>query len=339
MAVANEIQHLLPSPDDTTRCVDHAHCLSIDPRGTALYLDRVVLVDVPLPWPKPFSSHKLLAPVADAFQDPHCRARLLAMAPTHSAANDGLITVEVHDRTDNGATVNIYRCEPEDLEQLVRPLATPGQDALPSRDANNTEPIENQTTLLVCTHGSHDVCCGALGTPLVNELDTIQQRGESNLRVKRVSHIGGHRFAPTAMSLPDGRMWAYLTSEEACLIGSRDVEVPPQLAAKCRGWWGAASGPAQVAELAVFGQLGWGIDRTHRSVLELGKDAITGDSAGKSAGQVFAVNVGEQQWRVGVGKGRTIPGVSCRKQGGLPFKLLDEYTADWVVGPIPQWGD
>lgn len=47
---------------------------------------------------------------------------------------------------------------------------------------------------LVCTHGRRDQCCAILGRPLV---DVIDGGIES-------SHIGGHRFAPTVLLLPEG---------------------------------------------------------------------------------------------------------------------------------------
>jgi uncharacterized tellurite resistance protein B-like protein len=52
--------------------------------------------------------------------------------------------------------------------------------------------------LLVCTHGSRDRCCGSLGVPLAQGL-----KGE----VWQVSHLGGHRFAPTLWELPSWKVY------------------------------------------------------------------------------------------------------------------------------------
>lgn len=57
-----------------------------------------------------------------------------------------------------------------------------------------TEPV-----VLVCTHGRRDVCCARLGRPLAVLLDA-QLPG----LVWETSHVGGDRFAPNVVALPDG---------------------------------------------------------------------------------------------------------------------------------------
>ncbi len=55
---------------------------------------------------------------------------------------------------------------------------------------------------LVCTHGTRDRCCAKWGMPLFEAL-----RARAPERVWQCSHLGGHRFAPTFLTLPDGLMW------------------------------------------------------------------------------------------------------------------------------------
>ncbi len=55
---------------------------------------------------------------------------------------------------------------------------------------------------LVCTHGSRDACCGSLGPRLAQAL-----RAAGHQQVWEVSHIGGHRFAPTCWHLPSWRVY------------------------------------------------------------------------------------------------------------------------------------
>jgi hypothetical protein len=52
---------------------------------------------------------------------------------------------------------------------------------------------------LVCTHGKRDVCCAVHGTSVYQAL-----RAELGDVVWQTSHIGGHRFAGTLVTLPDG---------------------------------------------------------------------------------------------------------------------------------------
>jgi hypothetical protein len=53
--------------------------------------------------------------------------------------------------------------------------------------------------LLVCTNARRDRCCALLGRPVATEL-----AGRLPGRVWESSHLGGHRFAPSILSLPDG---------------------------------------------------------------------------------------------------------------------------------------
>ena len=94
--------------------------------------------------------------------------------------------------------------------------------------------------LLVCTNGRRDVCCALLGRPVAAAL--AAEHGEL---VWECTHIGGHRFAPTAVLLPTGYSYGRLTAG----AGARLLAGGPDLA-DCRGrssW----SPPGQVAELAV----------------------------------------------------------------------------------------
>ena len=61
---------------------------------------------------------------------------------------------------------------------------------------------------LVCTNGQRDVCCARFGLPVYAALS--ERLGE---RVWQVSHLGGHRFAPNVLVVPD-----------ACLYGRIDVD-------------------------------------------------------------------------------------------------------------------
>jgi hypothetical protein len=62
---------------------------------------------------------------------------------------------------------------------------------------------------LVCTHGARDRCCAKWGVGLWDALRMC--KGE---RVWQCSHLGGHRFAPTALALPSGLLWGRLALDE-----------------------------------------------------------------------------------------------------------------------------
>ena len=103
--------------------------------------------------------------------------------------------------------------------------------------------------LLVCTHGRIDRCCAVDGRALAR---AVTATGESD--VWESTHLGGHRFAPTALVLPTGYLYGRLdvagavAAYKAAAVG----EVEPAL---CRGrsTW---TQPGQVAELAVRAETG-----------------------------------------------------------------------------------
>lgn len=69
---------------------------------------------------------------------------------------------------------------------------------------------------LVCVHGSRDVCCGTLGPACARQLS-------SEGTVWEVSHLGGHRYAPTFWHLPSWRVYGRYQggawNDPACLRG------------------------------------------------------------------------------------------------------------------------
>lgn len=60
----------------------------------------------------------------------------------------------------------------------------------------------DEPLMLVCTNGKRDRCCARLGLVAYRKLSA-----EFSANVWQCSHLGGHRFAPTMLQLPDG--WCY----------------------------------------------------------------------------------------------------------------------------------
>jgi hypothetical protein len=65
--------------------------------------------------------------------------------------------------------------------------------------------------LLVCANGRRDRCCGHSGGRLADAL----WRGPYADRVLTCTHLGGHRFAPTALLLPIGALHGRLDEDAA----------------------------------------------------------------------------------------------------------------------------
>jgi hypothetical protein len=68
--------------------------------------------------------------------------------------------------------------------------------------------------LLVCANGRRDRCCGHSGGRLADAL----WRGPLADRVLTCTHLGGHRFAPTALLLPTGALHGRLDEPSAARL-------------------------------------------------------------------------------------------------------------------------
>ena len=234
-----------PLPHDPAfRCAPWTRALGVDPIGSAPELDALVLVEWPLPWPHDVSEIPQLA-AASAVPG----LRVMTVVPQPVDQGDGLLRVVHRRRTGTNHLEGIdHRITRAELDDLLAVLAAdPGSPHLELPSALGASPPE----VLVCAHGRRDACCGRWGTLLHVELAA---RG-TDVRVWRCSHTGGHRFAPTAITLPDGRAWAYADADLLERVVRRTGEVAP-LAPHDRGTTGLDPW-AQVVERAVLQHLGW----------------------------------------------------------------------------------
>lgn len=110
--------------------------------------------------------------------------------------------------------------------------------------------------LLVCTHGSHDKCCAKFGYPFYRQLtDAVRQLSLPHLRVWQVSHIGGHRFAPTLIDFPEGRYYGALNVAATLAILQRQGNLS-SIRQTYRGW-GKLPKLAQILERELLLNMGW----------------------------------------------------------------------------------
>ena len=86
---------------------------------------------------------------------------------------------------------NLYRYECSDYNELVG--TNPLTDAI--------EPLD-ETHYFVCANGQRDLCCSRLGMAAYRSLREL-----CNGRTWRTTHLGGHRFAPNILVLPDNLLY------------------------------------------------------------------------------------------------------------------------------------
>ncbi len=238
--------------------------------GTAGYYQTYVFIECPKPWAaKAFSSEAIppalrqYVKVTAAQRSVQflCINRGLATPPAHTTV---LIYERIDERTEQG--YQGYEFQLEGLDQVVpclegywhsHDLSDLKETPYSALQNFKTAPksIELQD-ILVCTHGMRDKCCAQFGQPFFREAKQQASQGHlPNMRIWQVSHMGGHRFAPTAISLPDGRYYGRLSLAVLSAIATRSGPIE-QLRSVYRGW-GMLPPALQVLERQLFLSEGW----------------------------------------------------------------------------------
>lgn len=242
------------------RCAPFHLTQEADPVGSAGAYDAFLCVEVPLPWQRDISMH-------EPFSSLDADASIMG-ADGRSWRPQGLVP-----RGDTGGAVRVLAVEqpvsgprgpyrrrewwvaPDRVGALCRALIAADEAAVDGFDPDRVEIDGAVVDLFVCTHGRRDVCCGGSGTELHDEL-AGELAGDPGVRLWRVSHTGGHRFAPTALTFPDGYAWAHLDAGTALAVARRDAAVAAVLA-HCRGASSVGGPAAQVADRELLARAGW----------------------------------------------------------------------------------
>lgn len=85
--------------------------------------------------------------------------------------------------------------------------------ALIRGDAAYSDHLRPDPLYLVCTNGKRDRCCALHGIAVADALATTA--GDA---VWQTTHLGGHRFAATLVTLPDGICYGRLTTNDAATL-------------------------------------------------------------------------------------------------------------------------
>ena len=195
--------------------------------------------------------------------------------------------------------------DPADLiSGAVDLLADPAPDHR-GRDAPATD--GPAIDVLLCGHGSRDRCCGSMGTALAMAATA------EGLEVRRTSHTGGHRFAPTGLVLPHGTAWAFLDEDALGRIVSMAGPVD-DLIPHYRGSSAFATPASQAAERVAFAAVGWPWLGYRRRVTEL--EPVEPVGAGEPAEtRVLVEGIDPhgrlRSWTVETAAGRRLPVPEC----------------------------
>ena len=229
----------MSQPDPAFRCSDAARVRADPLAGSAPPARRWLLLEHPGPWRTDAIAGagiepKVLATLVDKAGS--ATRILLIRRPgriDRRAARRWILT-----SLDSTAITGRWR-EDDDLLEAANALT-----------AGSTGQVETSSPLiLVCTHGVHDVCCALRGRPVALELASRWPD-----LVWECSHIGGDRFAPNVVMLPDGFYYGNL--DPASAIGTVEAHLAGTvLTDRLRGMAGFLP-PVQAAAIAAYERYG-----------------------------------------------------------------------------------
>ncbi len=238
----------------------------LDPAGHAGDFEDSIVLEIPLPWKNSIYSKAGTLPqeILDLFAIwlknyhdgkgyPH---RLLMVAPDVAYTRPGYRRVMFYSRQPGGFAQfdKIEYQVPEDQVGALSWALYEAKDELPRFDSYRVPEADAIRDVMVCTHGTVDVACAKFGYPLFKHLHKTY--ASDVLRVWRVSHFGGHVFAPTLIDMPLGHYWAYVEEAQASQIIQRNGDVR-DLRGHYRGWAGLEGSFLQVAEREMWQCEGW----------------------------------------------------------------------------------
>lgn len=193
-------------PLDTGRCSVASLEREEPLAGTAPTARRWVLIEHSGPWARkpldtpPLSGH-FAAKLEAAMADHSARVLLIRRTGRQPAESEARLW-RVVDVVTGHAVSGMWNTE-RDLEAII--------PALPAVSGPLADPVDPM--ILVCTHGVRDACCAIKGRPIAGML--ARAFGDE---VWECSHLNGHRFAGTALVLPDGTCYGRLDQTDAVRI-------------------------------------------------------------------------------------------------------------------------
>jgi len=282
-------------------CSDIAQKEAVDIHGSATEATHWLCIEHPSPWAaRELSSGSLpvsLVRQIDRWESARPGLRVQAIRrEVRQFDREGEVTVLL--ASSERGTRHLRRIRMPSLESVaeldVPTLLTADPSTGPGRRLN--EPV-----VLTCTNGKRDACCALKGRVFHKAMAEVQPAA-----AWQATHLGGHRFAPTAVVLPFGHQYGWLDAADAPDLWQDAVKGHVWQLDRYRGWT-AQPRPAQAAAIALRQRMETlaADDIAVTSVLERSSDAWQVDLTG-----------GDRPYRAWVQRrtGRALP-KSC---GGAP---------------------
>ncbi|MQG18229.1 MAG: hypothetical protein FI687_00410 [SAR202 cluster bacterium] len=293
-------------------CSDFSQNIHESPIGSAANFDAYLLISVPMPWKSEITeSEKFPTNIKDLLnQNPNIlkNTKILGFKPEKNE-DSSKINIILY-KNPKGSFKKFYKFEflanHMNLEELII-------DLLNSNYENHRFLInhnKNYRDLLICTHGSRDSCCASKGYPFYEKILHLEQ--SNNLMAYQVSHIGGHRFAPNIIDMPDGRNWVKINQDsiETFINKKNPVSVFRE---NYRGWTILKNGFEQVAEKEAFTIENW--EWVNKKIISITSFETKNSNDSKLVKIVYSNenNSVKNQINVEVAKTKKIPVLKCTK--------------------------
>ena len=169
-----------------------------------------VLVEVPGAWGEDAVHASAFGEFAPQHWKDDLKRRHIRVVCIRSHEREGATDVRVFAcaaRRPGQKPAQLWRRDVASLADVVPTIDDLRVDQRPSPEWER----EHEQLLLVCTNGRHDQCCANLGRPLVRALRESRWAN----RVWECSHIGGDRFAPNLVVLPDSLYFGRVEPDSA----------------------------------------------------------------------------------------------------------------------------
>lgn len=205
-------------PDLARFCSTCARDAGLDTAGSAYSYDHVVAAEIPLPWPTtmydtpgvlPQELLDFRAELIESYRQGNpLSVGTLAIAPDPTYSVPGHRRVLSYRRP----TTPFARFEQHEYlvpDEYFGPLCWAllvAHDRLQQFEQYQ-QPSSDVRDFMVCTHGAVDAACAKFGYPIFRQMRRLADASDGRVRAWRVSHFGGHVFAPTVIEMPEFRYW------------------------------------------------------------------------------------------------------------------------------------
>ncbi|MFV0257958.1 MAG: sucrase ferredoxin [Acidimicrobiales bacterium] len=202
-----------PGPDDRYRCSDAARDRHEPLFATGSIVSAWLLVEVTGAWGHTAAHDSALGAHVPAGWLDSMKARRIRVVCIRSHARRGEAGVTLFTCSSRRPGGPIHRLWRRTVPSLAEVAAAADELTAGEEPSPPWTPLD-QPIFLVCTNGRHDQCCANRGRPLVRVLRDSAWAD----RVWESSHVGGDRFAPNLVALPDSVYFGRVEPDDGAAV-------------------------------------------------------------------------------------------------------------------------